>query len=84
MNIALIISIPIILIIFGFFMLKFMQLGIKWGMQAKEGVQPELKNPIAPIVEGIQQRADNKAVEAANKYSEQQIEEYSPFFQEVD
>lgn len=59
MNIALIIMIPITLIVFGFFMLKSVQLGLKWGMQAKEGIQPELK-PFAPIVEAVQQNKANK------------------------
>ena len=68
----------------GFFTaIKAVSLGLKWQMQAKEGIQPELKSPIAPIVEAVQQRADNKKVEEANKYTERQIEEYSPFFTEV-
>jgi hypothetical protein len=75
MVIALICAIPITAIVAGFLVLKSVQLGLKWQIQTAEKKEPELKSPISPIVEAIQ---ENKAEEKA-KYSIEQMREWSPF-----
>lgn len=57
----------------GFFVaIKSVSLGLKFQMQIKEGIQPELHSPIAPIIESVQQ---NK-VDKTNKYSTEQVQEW--------
>jgi hypothetical protein len=64
----------------GFFVaIKSVQLGLRWNVQVAEKKEPELKNPIAEVVDSVQQAKVTKA----NNYTAQQIEEYSPFYEEV-
>jgi Na+/H+-dicarboxylate symporter len=74
-TIALIICIPITAIVVGFLVLKSVQVGLRWQIQTAQKQEPELKSPIQPIVEAVQ---ENKA-EAFNKQREQFLKEYSPF-----
>lgn len=71
-TIALIICIPITAIVVGFLVLKSVQLGLKWQIQAEKKQEPELKSPIQPIVEAVQQ----KQVIKANEYTADQMKEY--------
>lgn len=57
----------------GFFCaLKAVQVGLKWQIQTKEGREPELKSPIAPIVEAKQQ----SKVDGINQYRSEQMQEW--------
>jgi hypothetical protein len=55
--------------------IKSVQLGLKWQIQTADKKEPELRGPIAPIVEAMQ---ENKTAEA-NKERELFIKEYTPF-----
>lgn len=57
----------------GFFVaIKSVQLGLKWQIQTAEKKEPELKSPIQPIVDTIQQnkadKANNNAQELVNEW----------------
>jgi hypothetical protein len=54
---------------------KAIHIGLKWQIQIAEKKEPELKSPLAPIVEAMQ---ENKAEEKA-RYSIEQMREWSPF-----
>jgi hypothetical protein len=71
-TIALIICLPITAIVVGFLVLKSVQLGLKWQIQTAQKQEPELKSPMSPIVEVIQQNKANKI----NNYSTEQVEEW--------
>ncbi|MBS4173477.1 hypothetical protein [Bacillus sp. FJAT-49736] len=65
MTITLIISIPITALVVGFLMLKSVQLGLRWQVQASKQEQPtmEIPNPIQPIVEARQEKVFQKQEE---------------------
>jgi len=64
----------------GFFCaVKAIHLGLRWNIQVTNKQEPELKSPISQVVESAQQ----SKVDKANKYSKEQLEEYSPFYEEV-
>jgi hypothetical protein len=69
MVIALIICIPITAAVVGFLVLKSVCLGLKWQMQTKEGIEPELKDPITETVQ-------TRKVEKQVQYSKEQFEEW--------
>lgn len=69
MVIALIICIPITTLVVGFFVLKSVQLGLRWQIQTTNKQEPELKNP---IVEAVQAKKADELME----YSKQQMKEY--------
>jgi hypothetical protein len=57
----------------GFFVAtKAIHIGLKWNIQTKEGKEPELKSPIEPIVEAVQQKqtaqANNLQKEVINEW----------------
>lgn len=73
MNAALIIIGLLLAFVTGFFTaIKSVQIGLKWQMQTKEGKEPELKSPIQPIVEAVQQRQ----VDKVNQYSQDTLKEW--------
>jgi hypothetical protein len=52
--------------------IKSVQLGLKWQIQTSEKKEPELKGPIQPIVEAVQQKrnvnANNNAQELVKEW----------------
>ena len=71
MTILLIICIPASIALTGFIVLKSVQLGLRWQIQAIQKQEPtmELKNPIQPIVE-------QKQTEKQEQYVNQVIDEW--------
>ena len=58
MTIILALCIPITAIVVGFFVLKAVQLGLRWQIETKNEQKPtmELKNPIEPIIQSKQEK----------------------------
>ena len=71
MIILLIIAIPASIALTGFLVLKSVQLGLRWQIQAQKQEQPtmEIKNPIQPIIE-------TKQAEKQEQYVNQVIDEW--------
>lgn len=67
MTTLLILCIPITSLLMGFFVLKSVQIGLRWQMDIKQDRPPTLENPlqpiITPIVEARQEKAQQKATE---------------------
>lgn len=57
MVIALIICIPVAILLTGIIVLKSVQLGLRWQLQAAEKQEPIMHNP---IVEAVQQKKEEK------------------------
>ena len=68
MVIALIICIPITAIVVGIIVLKAVQLGLRWQLQAAEKQEPTMNNP---IIEVVQQKKEEKARDEAKSYIEE-------------
>lgn len=66
MVIILALSIPVTAIVTGFFVLKAVQLGLKWQIQTTKQEAPtlEIPNPIAEVVTGYQQKQVEKEQES--------------------
>lgn len=62
MTITLILSIPITALVVGFLVLKSVQLGLRWQVQASKQEEPkmEIPNPMQPIVEARQEKVFQK------------------------
>lgn len=74
-NIVLVISLLLAFVTGFYCAIKSVNLGLKWQIQVKEGKEPELKSPIAPIVEAVKQSKEKKIVQ----YTAEQMQEYTPF-----
>jgi hypothetical protein len=71
-NIVLSISLLIAYLAGFFTCLKAVQMGLRWQIQTSEKKEPELKGPIQPIVEAVQQRKTDEI----NQYAKEQIQEW--------
>lgn len=58
MTIILALCIPVTSLVTGFFVLKAVQLGLRWQIQTKQEQQPtmEIKNPITPVLHQRQEK----------------------------
>lgn len=68
MVIALIICIPVAILLTGIVVLKAVQLGLRWQLQAVEKREPTMHNP---IIEVVQQKKEEKARDEAKSYIEE-------------
>jgi hypothetical protein len=68
MVIALIICIPVAILLTGIIVLKSVQLGLRWQLQAAEKQEPVMHNP---VTEAVQQKKDEKAREEAKTFIEE-------------
>lgn len=66
-TITLALLIPVSIVATGFFVLKAVQLGLRWQMEIKKEEKPtmEVKNPIQPI---IQQRQEKEQTNILNEW----------------
>ena len=71
MVIALIICIPVAILLTGIITIKSVQLGLRWQLQVTEKQEPELKSPISPIIEAVQQKKDEKSRDEAKTFIEE-------------
>ena len=74
MVIALIICIPVAILITGIITIKSVDLGLRWHLQVTEKQEPELKSPISPIIEAVQQKKDEKAKDEAKTFIEEVLD----------
>jgi hypothetical protein len=68
MVIALIICIPVAILLTGIIVLKSVQLGLRWQLQAAKKQEPVMHNPIA---EAAQAKKDEKRSEEAKTFIEE-------------
>lgn len=57
---TLIICIPITALVVGFLVLKGVQLGLRWQIQAKQEQPPTFDSPIQPILDKVEQKQQAK------------------------
>jgi hypothetical protein len=72
MVILLTICIPVTALVTGFFVLKAVQLGLRWQIEVRSEQPPSMEsNPVAPIVKHVQERQYQQQVkEEASMYQE--------------
>ena len=68
MVIALIICIPVAILLTGIIVLKSVQLGLRWQLQAAEKQEPIMHNP---VTEAVQAKKDEKARDEAKTFIEE-------------
>jgi len=68
MEIALIICIPVAILLTGIIVLKSVQLGLRWQLQAAEKQEPIMHNP---VTEAVQAKKDEKARDEAKTFIEE-------------
>jgi hypothetical protein len=64
MVIALIICIPITALVVGFFVLKSVQMGLRWQVEVKHEQKPTMESPVQPIFEA---KAEKEELEATKE-----------------
>ena len=68
MEIALIICIPVAILLTGIIVLKSVQLGLRWQLQAAEKQEPIMHNP---VTEAVQAKKDEKSRDEAKTFIEE-------------